>query len=305
MIAASIDIGTNSVLLLVAEIKNNSIIVLEELQSVPRLGKGVDKEKNLQPESQKRVFDVLTGYKFFLEECFPSTVRQTVVTATSAVRDAGNRDEFSKHVYQLTGWEIRLLSGDEEAQTTYKGALSVLEKRNSLNNLVIDIGGGSTELAFGSGNDLTNAFSIDIGSVRFTERFFKNNPPHDAEIKQLRKKTGMLLNNKLTAIQDFDLIGVAGTVTSIASIDAGLESYDVTVLNGNRLSRSTIQGFINQFGKITPGEIEKRYPAFLTGRGEVILAGILILDEIMNRFNKQEIIVSTGGIRHGILLEEK
>lgn len=305
MIEASIDIGTNSVLLLVADIANRKITVLNEMESVPRLGKGVDKKKTLDKESQQRVLNVLLRYKAFLSENYPSTIKKTVVTATSAVRDASNRDEFIKLIAQETDWNIQLLSGNQEAQTTYKGALSVLPELKRSKNFVFDIGGGSTELAFGEGSKLTESVSIDMGSVRFTERFIKKYPPAENSLVQLRNSVRNLLTENIRIQKTFNLIGVAGTVTSVAAIHFGMSNYDSNVLNGAKIDQAVIRAFISKFSEMQPDEIEAMYPKFLTGRGEVILAGLLIMDEIMTHFSKTEIIVSTGGIRHGILLNTK
>jgi len=303
MRAASIDIGTNTVLLLVADIENDSIKSVIEKQRIPRLGKGVDKEKNLHPESMQRVINNLLEYKRFLDRNEPGISSQTVVTATSAVRDASNRSEFIDLVKEKVGWEIQLLSGSEEAETTYRGALSVLHDRMDKANLVMDIGGGSTELAFGVGYQLQNAVSVDMGSVRFTERYFENNPPNNKQIDRLRSEIQHLLKDQIKPKKEFDLIGVAGTVTSIAAIELGLQEYNVHRLNGFQLKRSSVEKFLHEFSSMRWQEIEEKYPLFLKGRGEVILAGILIMVEVMKWAGKDLLLVSTGGIRHGILID--
>lgn len=302
MISASIDIGTNTVLLLVAEIRDGKIYPLEEKQRIPRLGKGVDKAKNLHPDSIQRVLNYLKEYKNYLDDNYPGVSSQTIVAATSAVRDASNRDDFMEAVEKETGWKIRLLSGSEEAETTYKGALSVLEDRSEKGNLILDIGGGSSELAFGKGYDLKSAVSIDMGSVRFTERFFENDPPTSQQIHQAQSEIRSLLTDQEIPAGEFDLIGVAGTITSIAGIELGLDDYDVDRLNQFPLKKIAVEKFIEEFSKTSSKEIEKKYPRFLKGRGEVVLAGILILNEVMQWCGRDSIITSTGGIRHGILL---
>ena len=302
VISASIDIGTNTVLLLVAEIENGKIQPLQEKQRIPRLGKGVDKEKNLHPESVKRVLENLLEYKQYLDQHYPGVASNTIVTATSAVRDASNRTEFQQLVKQKTGWSIQLLSGSDEAHTTYRGALSVLEDRTGKANLILDIGGGSTELAFGRDLELKSAVSMDMGSVRFTERFFDGSPPNKVQISKAISEIQRLLNIQTKPDGEFDLIGVAGTITSIAAIDLGLKDYDVDTLNGFYLKKCTIEKLIDEFSKKTWQKIEEDYLRFLKGRGEVVLAGILILREVMNWSGRDSIITSTGGIRHGILL---
>jgi exopolyphosphatase/guanosine-5'-triphosphate,3'-diphosphate pyrophosphatase len=304
MITASIDIGTNTALLLVAELENGKLHTLVEKQRIPRLGKGVDKSKNLDYGSMQRVLDNLIEYREYLDEQYPGVAPNTIVAATSAVRDASNRSEFLNLVKQETGWDIRLLSGSEEAETTYMGALSVLKDCSNQTNLILDIGGGSSELAFGKGFNLKNAVSIDMGSVRFTERFFKDDPPGESQISNAELEIRRLLNSQKKPEGEFNLIGVAGTVTSLAAIEMGLSEYDAEKLNGYCLEKSAVHQYIEEFSDLKWKSIEKKYPKFLKGRGEVILAGITILREVMNWIDKESITISTGGIRHGVLLNE-
>lgn len=298
---ASIDIGTNSVLLLVASIIENQLEVLDELQEIPRLGKGVDNDKNLHPESCERVISVLKKYRTYLEQNYPEVTDGVIVTATSAVRDSSNRTEFLEQIFQQTGWEVRLLSGDEEAETTYQGAISVLPDQNR-NFVVLDIGGGSTEIARGSGLVLNSGISLDMGSVRFSERYILNDPPTRNQIESARSEVQSLLDQNSVSIQGYELVGVAGTVTSIAAIKLGLNHYQSEKINGYRLKRSDIQRFITEFTQITSQEIEEKYSPFLKGRGDVITGGLIILDEFMRQFEFDELTISTGGIRHGILI---
>lgn len=297
---ASIDIGTNSVLLLVANIRDGSIEVLEEKQAVPRLGKGVDADKNLHPDSCDRVVKVLNEYKAHLVENYPQVANDVIVTATSAVRDSSNREEFLNQIYQETGWRVQLLTGEEEAQTTYTGAISVLKDQNE-NFVVLDIGGGSTEIALGKQLQLSSGISVDMGSVRFSERYLKSDPPKKEELETLRTEVNSLLKPKSFNLKKYRLVGVAGTVTSIAAIELGLDEYDASRINGYLLKKKSVEEFIDEFSKITSDEIEQKYSPFLTGRGDVITGGLIILHEFMNHFNFDELIVSTGGIRHGIL----
>ena len=305
MIRSSIDIGTNSVLLLVADVSDNGIDVLYEEQHVPRLGKNVDKDRTLHPNSQKRVISVLKIFQKKLEDDFSDLTEQPIVTATSAVRDASNRDEFLDKVERELGWEIRILSGNEEAETTYAGAVSVLTPGDISRPVIIDIGGGSTEFATGAGVQFKSGISLNIGSVRFTERYFDSDPPLQSEIRSARKAIQQELGKLEKIYRNGVLVGVAGTVTSIAAIEMGLDDYQSDKLNGYRLQRSTVADFIQEFSESKSEIIERTYPPFLTGRGEVILAGILILDEFLKMTDRDELIISTGGIRHGILLKKR
>lgn len=306
MIRSSIDIGTNSVLLLVADCSNGNINVLHEELRIPRLGQGVDQSGALSGEAQRRVLDVLNSYKTYLDKNNPELSHDTVVTATSAVRDASNRQEFLSKIKELTGWDVILLSGNEEAQVTYRGALSVIDTGDqNAGNIVLDIGGGSTEIANGRGKTLTGFVSLNMGSVRFTERFLTHNPPLGEEINSARIEIRrMLASEAKKPLHSQYLIGVAGTVTSMAGIELGLDSYHTSKINGHRCSREFIEQMISTFQQLPSDEIEDRYPVFLEGRGDVITGGLLILSEFMTWAGFEEVVVSTGGIRHGILLDE-
>jgi len=304
MIRASIDIGTNSVLLLVADISSDSIKVLHEDQHIPRLGKGVDRDGRLSDDSIERVLLALDEYSQFLKENYPEVRDHTVVTATSAVRDASNRNQFLQSVLNRTGWKVRLLSGDDEASVTYRGALAVLEPSIVTGSaMVLDIGGGSTEFAFGDGKLLLDFISLDMGSVRFSERFLTSDPPSADQIELAAKSAGKMLRDWKSDPGSFDhLIGVAGTVTSMAGIELKLDHYSAERINGHRCSLEFIEEMISKFGMLSSTEIEKRYPVFLKGRADVILGGLIILSEVLKWTGKEEIVVSTGGIRHGILI---
>ncbi|PWN07023.1 Ppx/GppA phosphatase family protein [Rhodohalobacter mucosus] len=304
-LAASIDIGTNSVLLLVAETDGRTIRVLDEKQAVPRLGRGVDKSRKLHPDSMERVLRVLKDYKTFLENSYPGLEHKVTVAATSAARDASNRADFMQMIKEETGWEIRLLSGEEEAQFTYRGAVSVLPPSEGT-RCVLDIGGGSTEIAFGKGQNLLSYISLDIGSVRFSERYLKTDLPKPEDINRARKAAReALLDVTVPAVAgSTQAVGVAGTVTSIASIKAGHDKYLPEKLNNSTLDAETIQAFIRDFSCMPAEQIEKKYPVFMKGRGDVITGGLIILQEFLSWQNLDGITVSTGGIRHGALLSE-
>lgn len=289
-------------LLLVADVSNKTITPVVEKFEVPRLGKGVDQSGKLHSDSCDRVMSVLISYKRFLEDNYPNIVADVIVTATSAVRDASNRDQFINDILNQTGWSVKLLSGDEEALITYHGSVCVLENRLE-KTVVLDIGGGSTEIAFGESGQLRSYISIDMGSVRFSERFLKSNPPKADEMSRASDRIKELLEeSSIKRESGEEVIGVAGTVTSIAAIELGLNSYEPTRLNGYQLKLSTIRDTISEFSTLSYGEIEIKYQPFLTGRGDVILGGLLILDEFLNWVGSDCITVSTGGIRHGILI---
>ncbi|NBC03900.1 MAG: Ppx/GppA family phosphatase [Bacteroidetes bacterium] len=304
MKSSAIDIGTNSVLLLVADTSDGKLRVLHEEQRLPRLGKGVDKERRLSKKSIGRTIEVLLDYRKTLTDQYPEVDERVYVTATSAARDASNRNDFLKEAYNQTGWNIRLLSGDEEAELTFRGALSVIDTDPGNHYLVLDIGGGSTEFAFGSDHSLQRALSLDMGCVRFTERFLIGSPPDQKGIKAASRE----IRNMISAIDivsnESDMVGVAGTVTALAGVAMNLDSYDATRMNGYRMTRQSIEHLAEKFSKMRAGDIEKRYPLFMKGRGEVILAGLIILTDVMKWSGHESLLVSTGGIQHGLIAEK-
>ena len=299
---AAIDIGSNTVLLLLGEVKDQKVDVIYEEQHAPRLGRGVDEQENLNTKSVQRVVNVLTTYQSTIDNKY-TDVSDVRVLATSAVRDANNRQEFVRKVKEETGFSVQILSGEEEAELTYAGAKSVLTQ-NDTDAAVIDIGGGSTEIAIGTGKQMTDRYSFDIGSVRFTERYLSNNPPKGSQIEDCRSTIKKMLEMRpFEWTKDIQLIGVAGTVTSLAAIHNQIGYYDPALLNETQLSAQDISSHIATFSTMPSEELLHKYPKILKGRADVILAGLLILETFMHFYNIEHLTVSTGGIRHGALLK--
>lgn len=299
---AVIDIGTNTVLMLIAEVTDGKVNVISEYQEIPRLGRDVDRDGRLADESVLRVIKTLEKYQSIIQQLYPD-ISVPSVTATSAVRDASNRDQFIKKVEREMQWPVRILSGEEEADLTYSGALAVFNVSADKNYAVLDIGGGSTELAAGRGRELQRAVSLDLGSVRFSERYFKNNPPEKSQVQQAKEIIKSTISDIIFPEHTDILVGVAGTVTSIAGIEMNLKKYDPIKINGCSLEKSKIMKYIAEFSAIDSSDIEEKYPHFLKGRGDVIVAGLLILAEYMENLRVGTLTVSTGGIRYGVLMD--
>jgi exopolyphosphatase/guanosine-5'-triphosphate,3'-diphosphate pyrophosphatase len=300
-VKASIDIGSNTVLLLVGKVQKGRVIPLNEQQAAPRLGKGVDAEKSLDPDAVQRVIEAILEFKSFLSCHYPE-IEDAKVMATSAVRDAENKEAFVERIEKETGYKTRILSGNEEAKLMFQGAKSVLPGiRQSAT--VIDIGGGSTEFATGTGEMLKDYVSLNMGSVRFTERYLSGNPPSQEEIGDSRQAVKQMLRDHSFHVEpETTLIGIAGTVTSLASIDAGLETYQPEKLNGYQLELAVISRYIIDFANQTKEQLLARYPHILKGRAGVILCGLIILETWMKYYDVHTLATSTGGIRHGALI---
>lgn len=301
---AAIDIGSNTVLLLIGDSSDGKVETVYEDHHAPRLGKGVDANKNLHPDSVEKVIGVLQKYKKDIDN-YLEDVSKVFITATSAVRDAANQQVFLDRVQRETGFSVRVLNGDEEAGYTYFGAQSVLDDVTGP-VCVLDIGGGSTEVALGSKRILTEQFSYDIGSVRFTERYLKDSPPTPAQIEDCRSAVSQALQQKVFYFPpNLTLVGVAGTVTSLAHIHKGLQNYSPEKINGLELSLEVIEQWVEKLKGLTADELLSKYPEILKGRSDVYLGGLLILETFMKSSNITEVVVSTGGIRHGSLVMNK
>ena len=302
MYRASIDIGTNSVLLLIAEQTEKGLQVLEEAQSLPRLGSMVDSNRLLAKESMNKVLEALSEYVAIIQKYGDEVLARTLVTATSAVRDAANKQEFLTLVKETVGFQVLILSGEEEAKYTYLGAISQT-KVESDSIMIVDIGGGSTELAIGNSTNLLRGISINMGSVRFNERFLLHNPPYQREIGECRRSIEALLRaTQLRFPSNTQVVAVSGTATSLAAIDQQLFPYRSSGINNYHLNNDKLATFIRLFSIHTFEYLLDLHPEVMKGRVDVFLAGLLILEGVLRYARAEEFIVSNGGIRHGILL---
>ena len=300
MRVSAIDIGTNTVLLLVAEVHGTNLEPIEHGHAIARLGQGVDEQRNISREAMGRVAGVLSEYMRISKE---QQVERIVACGTSALRDAHNREEFLQLVRTQFGLEVKVLSGEEEAELTYVGALSEFPPEQEAEYAVIDIGGGSTEVITGTRSEVQSAVSLDFGCVRLTERFLRSTPPDPRAVEEC-----------LTLIRDHTvtlpamrpsvrLVGVAGTLTTLAALDLDLPLYDPLRVSGHVLSLHTIQRHFDHLRGKTLDEL-KSVPQIHTGRADILLAGVVILVELMKRMGKDEIIVSDRGLRYGFALRE-
>lgn len=297
---AVIDIGTNTVLLLVARFEESGRITpLVYEQQVPRLGKGVDQLRNLQRDAMQRVLNVLKEYQHMMSGL---DLAATVVCGTSAVRDARNREEFGALLTSETGWTLETLSGEEEAFWTYRGAISGIPGVSRAT--VVDIGGGSTEISVGAGGVVKSSISLDIGSVRLTERFFMHDPPTHPELEAAIT----LVENELARPKGFDfqdttLVGVAGTATSLAALAQGLHEFRLEAVTNYHLTIDNVYHLFRTL-RATPASQIQDLSRVMEGRSDVITAGSLILREIMAHYKFNEMIVSERGVRYGLAIRE-
>jgi exopolyphosphatase/guanosine-5'-triphosphate,3'-diphosphate pyrophosphatase len=299
---ATIDIGTNTALLLIADLDFNSqtIHTIYNHQEILRLGKGVDKSRRINAEAIERLMNCLKLYRSIIVQHGATLTR---AVATSAVRDALNRDEVLHLAKSQAGIEIELLSGDAEAELTFQGAITGWTNLQEP-FLVIDIGGGSTELILGDGNGIRDKVSLDIGSVRLTERFFNAHPPDVANFERARAFLIESFSNELSRFISGreSVIGVAGTVVTLAAQAQGLKTFVNDKLHGYALAYSSVEDELLFFKTHTVDDIVAI--GIERGRADVITAGAMILWTFMRIFGVKAVTVSTQGLRYGIAVRE-
>jgi exopolyphosphatase/guanosine-5'-triphosphate,3'-diphosphate pyrophosphatase len=281
-----IDLGTNSTRLLVADVDEGRVDEVARDTTITRLGEGVDERRILLPTAIARVRNVLSGYRREVERLGAERV---LVLATSSVRDAENGEAFLGEIEWSYGFTTRLLSGEEEAELTRRGVAGGRELDPDA--LVLDIGGGSTELITGR-----ERISIDIGSVRVTERFLHSDPPAREELDAAAQAVRELLPD----LRPREAIGVAGTITSLAALELG--EYDPERIHGYRLSREAVEAQLERLVSLPLAE-RRELPGLDPDRAPVIVAGAVIFDEVMKRYDLDELEVSERDLLHGAALE--
>jgi exopolyphosphatase / guanosine-5'-triphosphate,3'-diphosphate pyrophosphatase len=285
---AAIDQGTNTTRLLIADVEDGSVEEVLRRSVITRLGEGVDERRRLLPLPIARVRNVLSEYRRDAEHL---NAERVLLVATSAVRDAENGEAFLGEIEWSYGFATRLLSGDDEAALTLRGIATGRDVDDE--TLVLDIGGGSTELVVGA-----QRTSADVGSVRITERFLHADPPSAAELEAAAAE----VSSELPELAVERAIGVAGTITSLAALDLGLDEYDRERVDGHVLSRDGARRQLERLAAL-PLEKRRRLPALDPDRAPVIVAGALILVEVLERYGLAELEVSERDILDGAALE--
>jgi exopolyphosphatase/guanosine-5'-triphosphate,3'-diphosphate pyrophosphatase len=286
---AAVDLGTNSTRLLVADVDGDRLEELTRRLTITRLGEGVDERRRLLPVPVARVRNCLSEYRRDLESLGAT---RTLCIATSAVRDAENGEAFLGEIEWSYGFTTRLLSGDEEAAMMIRG---VTAGRPPLDDtLVVDIGGGSTELVVATGGSVSSATSLDAGCVRLTERFLSSDPPTAAELGA----AAAFVRSLLPELEASHAIGVAGTVTTLATIDRGDAAYDPERTHGHRISLASAESALERLASMTTEE-RLSVASMEPGRASVIVAGVVILREVLAAYGLDAIEASERDILHG------
>lgn len=298
MRVAAIDVGTNSTRLLVAEARPGGFRPIDRRMNITRLGQGVDSTGRLSRDALRRTLTTIADY---IATCGEYGVGVLRVTGTSAVRDARNRDEFFDGVAQLTGRPPELLSGEQEARATFLGTASDLAAGPKL---VVDIGGGSTELIAGDAEP-DQLVSLDIGCVRMFEKHLFSDPPSAEELGYLRDEVRAALEGaraELAVDAGTQLIGVAGTVTQLATLKSGLPLYDPDVTHHAVMSHGDVRLLARRLESL-PYDQRSRIKGLESGRVDVIVAGAEILLGVMEVLDAAEILVSEKDILDGLVIQ--
>ncbi|MDF6020582.1 Ppx/GppA phosphatase family protein [Streptomyces sp. JH34] len=304
---AAIDCGTNSIRLLVADVDpaTGDFTELDRRMRIVRLGQGVDRTGRLAPEALERTFDACRDYAAAIKELGAERIR---FVATSASRDAENSDTFVRGVLEILGVEPEVVTGDREAQLSFDGATKELVGADHLEKpyLVVDIGGGSTEFVVGD-DRVRAARSVDIGCVRMTERHLVVDgavvdPPTPDRIAAIRADVGAALDlaeQTVPISSAATLVGLAGTVTTVAAMALGLEEYDSEAIHHSRVSVERVREITERLLASTHEE-RAAIPAMHPGRVDVIAAGAVVLLAVMERAGAHEVVVSEHDILDGI-----
>jgi exopolyphosphatase/guanosine-5'-triphosphate,3'-diphosphate pyrophosphatase len=299
---AVVDLGTNSTRLLVAEVEGGRVRELERRSTVTRLGEGVDGSGRLAKAAIERVLDAIAGYR----ELIDAHGADAVAVATSAVRDSDNRDELLEPLRERFGIEARTISGDEEARLTFLGATAA--RSGDATTLVIDIGGGSTELVIGAPREAPEFHvSTQSGSVRQTERHLHDDPPTAAQLDALRREVRAIFDDAVPAelrARVEEGVAVAGTATQLASIDLGLPRRDGERVDGHRLTRGAIERMLATLAAL-PLAQRREVSGLDPDRAPTIVAGAAILLEASGAFALESVEVAVADILHGVALAQR
>jgi exopolyphosphatase/guanosine-5'-triphosphate,3'-diphosphate pyrophosphatase len=310
MILAGIDIGTNTLRLLIAEFgPDSSFRELYSDRRITRLGQDLDRTGSIAPDAAERTMDALLD---FSEQIRRHAAARCDAIGTSALRNASNTPTFIHDVKERTGIDVSVISGDEEARLTLLGVSWSLPRGlmrakggTPRPSLVIDIGGGSTELITTRAGAAPVMTSLPLGAVYMTERFLRHDPPADRELDELRNAVGNVIGRNAGMVRPDPagvFIGTAGTITTLAAIDLGLAAYDPDRINRHVLSRDFIDDIIRKLGASSIAE-RRDILGIEKGREDIILAGAVIAQEILKWSGHVSMLVSDGGLREGIIVD--
>ena len=292
-----VDLGTNSTRLLVADVDDGQVREVDRQLTITRLGEGVDERRRLLPVAVARVRNALAEYRRAADA---SGAERTLVIATSAIRDAENGEAFLGEIEWSYGFTTRLLTGGEEAELTFHGATA--GRAVVPGTLLVDVGGGSTELVVGGPEGIEFAASLDIGCVRLTERFLRGAPPGAQAVRACRRFVRETLAERIPEpLRPCAALGVAGTVTTLATVDLRLAAEDPERVHGHGIAATWVEETLDRLAAMTADDI-RAVRGIHPDRAPVILAGVVVVAEVLDRFGIAELEVSERDVMHGAAL---
>lgn len=296
---ASIDIGTNTILLLIAEVSGGELKTLYDTETVVRLGEGVHQTGFLSESAMERGIQTLKDH---LDRCQRMEVQKIFAVGTNALREAKNSDLFRQRVKEKLHLDIQVISGEEEARLSFLAV--VRDFQNSLENLlVVDVGGGSTELILGQGDQIIRWESLPLGIVRFTERFLLSDPVTEEEYQAMVGEIQKQLLKFSVSYDSFSMVSIGGTGTALASVEQKLETFRVEKIHRFVLTREALKHQISLYRSRTVEE-RRKIKGLSPSRADVILAGGAILFHIMEKFDCSSLTISAHGVRYGLLYKQ-
>lgn len=299
MKVGSIDIGTNTILLLIAEILDDKIIPIRQEYRIPRIGKDLFLTKLISNESYTKLIDILKEY---ISICSESKVEKILIAGTAPFRLAKNSNEIIEKIDNELGLKIKILNKNEEAILTFLGGTSNFFEYFAYNDfLVIDVGGGSSELTIGNLEEIYFRKSFEIGAVVLKDLFFSKFP-YQNDLKFIYSYLETIINPSNLEKRNFLTIAVAGTPTTLASIFKKQEVFNEQIIDKTLLRSDYLTNLIYEFYKLSPEQIKSHYPSIVCGREDVILPGTIILKFILDKIEITEFYVSTRGVRYGLII---
>ena len=299
---ASIDIGSNTILLLVAKIhSNNKIEPIHQDSKTPRLASGLKKTGNIAEKSLKRAIKDINSFKKKVQEIGAEKI---YAVATQAIRSAANKNDVVRRIKDETGIKVEVISGKREAELTYLGAITGIPQLKP-NRIMFDIGGASTEFVLANEKDVKKAVSLQIGAVEITERYGTNRKSSARTLEKASDEINQYFSDKLSGFSasDFDLIGTGGTIFTYKLLDMKPPEYDPEKIHGKALKRIRLESLIYDLAPMKLSD-RKGVITFEPSRAEVIVAGGLILRSLLGYFEKESLIVSTRNLRWGFLISK-
>jgi exopolyphosphatase/guanosine-5'-triphosphate,3'-diphosphate pyrophosphatase len=293
----SVDIGTNSFILLIADLIDGKISPIHQEFSIPRLGEDIVTNKLIKLDAIERSVTVLEKFREIISSF---AVEKVIPIATAVLRDAKNSEAVRTQLSSALGYEIKVITGEEEAYYSFLGVISN-SSQNQDKFTTIDIGGGSTEIITGSGSGITNSISLPIGAAKIRDLFFEDNIYSDEKIQKAKEYINQFIESMNNSEIEIDkIVGVGGTITTLAFIKSGLDNYEPEIIDKLDLDLDSIKVIFEQLSKLTPEEIVNKYKIH-PKRADILLPGQLILISIMTKLGIESIRVSSRGLRFGVI----